>query len=417
MGAPVQPPLIVTTATAGYAHWLTHLKRNLALFNLDRLLRVCAADAEATALATRLGISIVEPHTPQNASGAALFKLNTGRTPGTFMSASWKAAVHYKQHCVWTLLETLSPGAHLLLVDGDVSFFQNPLPELLPTPGENATLIDDIQLLDDTVPRSTEPYLNSGFMMLRNTAATRQFGRAYLAQLSRRRGENDQNVFNDVLRLMSTTGPLAGRPVPRSSGRRLEASSVVDSLLSKGAVGTRAGGKAGSSKAGSTSKAGVKAGGPSNHALLAFRGGGKASGTPSSVKSSSATKAALPKVVAKMMGGGAHAAHGSGRVNVRHGIHGGGLRVRALDPRRFSNGFFFYEYRHKRPLNTSALVAVHHNWIRGDRNKWERAVAYDAVVREPDVTQRQFLKRARTSMVSMRAWEYRNMKHPGNRPE
>ena len=47
------------------------------------------------------------------------------------MSTSWRAAVHYKQHCVWNVLEHMAPGSHLLLTDGDVTFFQDPLRVLL----------------------------------------------------------------------------------------------------------------------------------------------------------------------------------------------------------------------------------------------------------------------------------------------
>ena len=95
---------------------------------------------------------------------------------------------------------------------------------------------------------------------------------------------------------------------------------------------------------------------------------------------------------------------------------GGGLRVRVLDARRFSNGYFFYEYRDKRPLNASAMVVVHHNWIRGDANKWARALAYDTLVTDPTATYRRFLRRARSSTVRMHAWKYRDQSHPGNAP-
>ena len=309
MPAPTQPPLIVTTATAGYGHWLRHLKANLRLFNLDKLLRVCAADSATMRLAASIGILTVLPQQSNHSVSAAQFNLPTSETPGTFMSASWKAAVHYKQHCVWTLLERLSPGAHLLLTDADVTFFQNPLPELLPAPGLNATMIDDVTLLDDTTPRSPDRYLNSGFMLLRNTPATRQFGRAFVTQLSRRRDDNDQAVFNDVLLSMSGAGGASG-----GGSRR------------------------------------------------------------------------------------------------------GALRTLVLDSRVYLCGYFFYEYRDKRPLNATGVVAVHHNWIRGDRNKWERAVAYDAVVQDSNELKGHFLRRARSSMTRMHAWQYRNKAHPGNRP-
>ena len=38
------------------------------------------------------------------------------------------------------------------------------------------------------------------------------------------------------------------------------------------------------------------------------------------------------------------------------------LRTLVLDSRVFACGYFFYEYRHRRPLNASNVIAVHHNW-------------------------------------------------------
>ena len=64
-----------------------------------------------------------------------------------------------------------------------------------------------------------------------------------------------------------------------------------------------------------------------------------------------------------------------------------------------------------------AFACTYSRRIRGDRNKWERAVAYDAVVTDPGETHRHFVQRARASMMHMRAWEYRNRNHPGNRPD
>ena len=61
------------------------------------------------------------------------------------------------------------------------------------------------------------------------------------------------------------------------------------------------------------------------------------------------------------------------------------------------------------------VVAMHHNWIRGDHNKWERAKAYDAIVTDAGESRGEFIRRARASMVRMPAWEYRNPRHPGNK--
>ena len=90
--------------------------------------------------------------------------------------------------------------------------------------------------------------------------------------------------------------------------------------------------------------------------------------------------------------------------------------MRVLDSLHYSNGYLFYEFRHKRPLRPEALVLVHHNWIRGDKNKWERAKAYNAVITDPTESYRAFKDRTRNSMMRMRAWVYKDPNHPGNKP-
>ena len=395
------PPLIVTTSTSGYAHWLRHLHRNLAFLGLDKQLRVCSADASTAELAASLGVQSVTPwHAPLNTTSRSVVRavdygLDTpamGQSPGTFMSSSWRAAAHFKQHCVWGLLERSAPGAHLLLVDGDITFFQDPLPLLLPRSEHNhtAAMVDDITLMDDSTPSSLEPYLNSGFMLLRNSAATRSFGRAFLEQLQHHRYANDQGVLNDVLRSMSATGPFArgGSGAGRRMGSHASSSSTGVSSSSKGVnvkLATKPGAKHGT-------KPGAKLPGMASSKAR----GGVLGGLFSALHNTT------------LLGG----LHGKERSTRR----GGGLRVRVLDVQRFSNGYFFYEYRDKRPLNASAMVVVHHNWIRGDSNKWARALAYDTLVTDPTETYRRFLRRARSSMVRMHAWKYRDPSHPGNAP-
>ena len=90
--------------------------------------------------------------------------------------------------------------------------------------------------------------------------------------------------------------------------------------------------------------------------------------------------------------------------------------MQVLSQKQFLCGFFFYEHRDSWPLNASAVVAVHHNWIKGDQNKWERAIAYDTVLQDSSESLRHFVRRARSSMATMPAWQYRNPKHAGNRP-
>ncbi len=83
-----------------------------------------------------------------------------------------------------------------------------------------------------------------------------------------------------------------------------------------------------------------------------------------------------------------------------------GLRVARLDPMRFVNGFRFYEQNRSRGeprRNSSAVVLVHHNWIRGDAQKFARAVAYDTIPRAGE-GRVHFLRRARHAIVRKEAW-------------
>ena len=381
--------LIVTTSTAGFLHWLRHLHLNLRMLGgLDRFLRVCAADAATVALAAGRGVqSVALRHSAGGGRTSSTLKMADLGLPvdpggaGTFMSSSWKSAVHFKQHCAWGLLEKMEAGALVLLVDSDVTFFQDPLPLLLPKPGTNST--DDVVLLDDTKP-GTEPYMNSGFVLLRNTLATRAFGRAYLGQLERRRSENDQSVFNDVLKAMSVSGPFANTKAPME--RSMFAASMGDSKMSSSVWldGLHAEGTTFPTDAVDTADAQI------SHATTQHQPRPQAHGD------AHATLSGPTSVVAR------------GRYSR--------LGVRVLDSLHYSNGYLFYEFRHKRPLRPEALVLVHHNWIRGDKNKWERAKAYNAVITDPTESYRAFKDRTRNSMMRMRAWVYKDPNHPGNKP-
>ena len=374
--------MVVTTVTASYEHWLRHLHRNLLLFGLGKALRVCAADNATAILAERLNIEAVSPaslaarrqrfvnassHLPPVTASDFGLRLQTATSKrtgvgDTFMSTSWRAAVHFKQHCVWSLLERSAAGSALLLIDGDVTLFRDPVPMLLamtsstsapdgksaartpagrrmdgiawPSGARGAvttSLLDkamhqlrqhahalsrrtggqpsaaaspafDLAVMDDTSPMHDSRYLNSGFMLLRNTPATRAFGRAYLSSLQRRRDANDQVVFNDVLNAMN---------------------------------GTVVGG---------------------------IRGGGKSSGSSSSSGKSGGNVRGASK------GGGV----GSGGVTSSQGAGQGTLRTLVLDSSQFPCGYYFYEYRHKRPLNASRVVAVHHNWCAQSKKAFPR---------------------------------------------
>ena len=51
-----------------------------------------------------------------------------------------------------------------------------------------------------------------------------------------------------------------------------------------------------------------------------------------------------------------------------------------LDAKLFINGYRFYEDRDKHPVDANSIL-VHHNWIIGDARKWERANAFDCIVK------------------------------------
>ena len=81
------------------------------------------------------------------------------------------------------------------------------------------------------------------------------------------------------------------------------------------------------------------------------------------------------------------------------------LTIAALDESRFLNGNCFYERRpvHAHGLNSSRVLAVHHNYVSGDELKFRRAQAFGAVVQNND-TMQTFLRRARAFMYCVPPW-------------
>jgi hypothetical protein len=81
------------------------------------------------------------------------------------------------------------------------------------------------------------------------------------------------------------------------------------------------------------------------------------------------------------------------------------LTIAALDESRFLNGHCFYQRRPMRRwgLNSSRVLAVHHNYIDEDELKFRRAQAFGAVVETND-TMQTFLHRARAAMDALRRW-------------
>ena len=156
--------IIVTSATASYTRWLAHLHRNLKFFGRGDQLTVCAEDEPTADFARSRGLRVLQQSASSNA-------LDGRRSVGeTYMTQAWYRLVHGKQFCVWGLLARSADGATILLLDGDITLFRDPLPVLPPV---------DLAFMDDRWRRTTDFY-NSGFFMVRASAATRAFGKLIL---------------------------------------------------------------------------------------------------------------------------------------------------------------------------------------------------------------------------------------------
>ena len=83
------------------------------------------------------------------------------------------------------------------------------------------------------------------------------------------------------------------------------------------------------------------------------------------------------------------------------------VRTAALPTDAFMNGYRFYEGRSKgfTALQVSRIVVVHHNWIRGDNSKFQRARDFDTLATR-DHAEVDFMLRALVSMRSKSAWIY-----------
>jgi hypothetical protein len=76
-----------------------------------------------------------------------------------------------------------------------------------------------------------------------------------------------------------------------------------------------------------------------------------------------------------------------------------------LNKNLFANGYRFYENRHKHPVNKN-IVLVHHNWISGDANKWNRAKSFDCIVNES--SRHRFSEMLKQS-ISKKHWVYKKV--------
>jgi len=82
------------------------------------------------------------------------------------------------------------------------------------------------------------------------------------------------------------------------------------------------------------------------------------------------------------------------------------IRVAALAPSTFLNGYRFYEARPNGfgVAEASQVVLAHHNWIRGDIEKWRRARDFHALAINDTEPAARFLGRARVAMRHKSAW-------------
>ena len=84
----------------------------------------------------------------------------------------------------------------------NIYFFQDPLPTLLKlAPSADMLLMSDAPKVENGTTNCTASQINSGFMLLRNTATMRAFGKAFRSRLSNWTGtiQNDQQVLRRLL--------------------------------------------------------------------------------------------------------------------------------------------------------------------------------------------------------------------------
>ena len=286
---PRRPDMVLTLATRGYWHWLTHLQATLShLGYRNESLSVCVSDNETEALVRARGMHPIVMKTQLfNAIDFSGLKTPTN----AFTSTTFRQALALKQRCIWTqALESLPARGTLLFIDADITLLRDPVEAM---PSSDAF---DAVFADDSFRTDFFRTSNVGFFLLRKTRRTMMLAKAYMQRMlpynDVARPPADQHTFNMLLR--------------DGLQRALE------------------------------------------------------------------------------------------------------LRVHTLSVAAFPNGRRFYEDRHVRPVNVSALAAIHHNWISGDANKWRRAVQYNGILR-PGEPWAAFLERARASAVTMPPWDGKQM--------
>ena len=359
------PLTILTFASSNYLHWLAHLHVNFQQLRLrDASLLVCTTDDASRAAAHSRGLATIDVRDTAGCSLCPLLGINATTTLSTdslikdegetWGTTTYTHMVHAKSVCVHLHVERHERQQGLLLfVDTDVTLFSDPRSHVH-LEADIALLLDigpgvqnfthpDCAHFDPRSTSSTASYFNSGFFFMRYTPVIRQLWRRML----------QYHADNPKVMQQAALNTLLKQP---------------EAMQEKSCKG--------------------------------------------------------------------HAAS-SGSCSESH-WH---IMAHGLDPRRFLSGYCFYEQlpihacaavpcpsrgspsflqpcmtlcvlcaacgRRLAPsisqrLEPDAVVAVHHNWIKGDRHKWTRAVETSvvAVNNTPG-----FLDRARSSMKAGVYWD------------
>ena len=349
------PPLtVVTFATAAYVRWLERLHTNLRLLALPAAtLTVCAGDRVSQQAA--------------HAMGLATFNFSLGLGHGEqggvgerYGTGLYTQIVQAKSACIHAQLASLEPASLLFFVDGDVTLFADPRPSFL-------SLNVDLGLMADNIPGNTRSNnrqdckacgrgsaracfagrnnFNSGFFMMRSVESTRWLWRTMLSYHAGRPEVRQQVALNELIR---NHGWWQDGQKLAKLHRGAWAAAAVDTWSSNGRWSTTRVALNAASKIWELRDLGLEF---------------------------SAEQSPRP------------------------------LTIAALDESRFLNGHCFCQRRPMRRygLNSSTVLAVHHNYIDEDELKFRRAQAFGAVVENND-TMQTFLHRARAAMDTLRSW-------------
>ena len=179
---------LVTSSTAGYLRWFSHLHRNLRLVGLDQHLTVCAHDNATMDFVTARGVRAVPWFIATTAPQ---------RTGATSFSRSWLQVNHAKHHCVASIYKQSGAGVRLLFIDSDVTILRNPIGAL---PSSDSA---DVVFLDDKGGRGHGRWMNgrmnAGFFLLQESKGARAFYQLFTLCLLRHPRMMDQFVLNNLI--------------------------------------------------------------------------------------------------------------------------------------------------------------------------------------------------------------------------